>query len=68
MFVSPYGAIFRLSTKIGNVKAYTQPMTGEAVLHCFGFDGGGYGADLGIMAAVGACGLGLAFVLLKRSR
>lgn len=65
---SPYGAVFRLSTKIGAVTAKTPKMTGEAVLHCFGFDGGRYATDLGIMAAVGACGLVVAFLLLKRSR
>ena len=65
---SPYGAVFRLSTKIGSVTAYTDPMTGDEVLHCFGFNGKRYFADLGVLAAVGGCGLTLAFVFLKRSR
>lgn len=65
---SPYGAVFKLSTKIGSVTAYTDPMTGDEVLHCFGFNGGRYFADLGVLAAVGGCGLALAFVFLKRSR
>lgn len=65
---SPYGAIFRLSTKIGTTTAYTDPMTGNQVLHCFGFDGDRYPADLAVLAAVGVFGLALAFVFLRRSR
>lgn len=65
---SAYGAVFKLSTKIGDTIAYTDPMTGDEVLSCFGFDGDRYWADLGVLAAVGGCGLALAFVFLKRSR
>lgn len=66
---SPYGAVFKLSTKIGSAPiVYTDFMTGDQILHCFGFDGSRYLEDLGILAAVGGCGLALAFVFLKRSR
>ncbi len=64
---SPYGAVFRLSTKIGEATAHTDLMTGDEILHCFGFRGDGYFADLGVLTAVGGVGLLLAFVFLKRS-
>ena len=64
----PYGAIFQLTTKIGPTVVHTDYMTGSDVLRCFGFDGGRYWSDLGVLAAVGACGLGLALLFLQRSR
>lgn len=66
---SPYGAVFRLSTKIGSAPiVYTNPMTGDQILRCFGFSSGRSLTDLGVLAAVGVGGFALAFVFLKRSR
>lgn len=65
--LSEYGAVFRLSTVISGFTAYSPWLTGDNILSCFGFDDGRFGADLGLLIAIGAAGLLLAYALLKRA-
>ncbi len=65
--ISEYGLVFRLSTVISGFTAYSDWFTGDTILTCFGFDDGRFLADLGVLVAIGAAGLLLAYVLLKRA-
>lgn len=66
LWTREYGAVFRLSTKISGYTAYTPYLTGDNILSCFGFEEARFATDLGLLAAVGAAGLVLAYGLIFR--
>lgn len=65
---SAYGDVFMLSTEISGYTAYSPPLSGSDILNCFGFDEGRFEADLGLLAAIGGCGLVVAYGLLLYRR
>lgn len=66
-FFSDYGAVFRLSTVINGASAFSEWLTGDNILSCFGFDEDRFSWDLEFLVIIGGAGLLLAYALLKRA-
>ncbi|CAM9283306.1 unnamed protein product, partial [Discosporangium mesarthrocarpum] len=67
---SGYGPIFRLSTKISNHIAYSDPLTGDNIMGCFGLgkDNGGVAGAIGVLLLLSVASLTATYVLLKLMR